>query len=194
MTNSVTSETDQLSDTSTVVNKGSDIVTIPEAAVRLGKCERTIRRLIKSGELHTIKSYGKTLVQLASHVPGETITVPEVGQVSNTVPNVQNVKQLDVQTVSDVQSNDGQTDSPLVEALRETINEQKKDIVWLRGEITAVRQTLESVTKMLPAPDSYNQQQQGGGQVSMATSNDIWAYIVAGILIVAAALVIYATR
>jgi excisionase family DNA binding protein len=43
----------------------SDIVTIPEAAVRLGKSERTIRRMLSAGKLNAVEIGGKACVQLA---------------------------------------------------------------------------------------------------------------------------------
>lgn len=52
----------------------SRLVSIPDAAVALGKSERTIRRLIQRGKLHTVEINGKTCVQLAS--------VPVVSDVS----------------------------------------------------------------------------------------------------------------
>lgn len=42
----------------------SDIVTLTDAAARLGKSERTIRRMIASGKLPTVTIGGRTCVQL----------------------------------------------------------------------------------------------------------------------------------
>ena len=56
------------------------LVTIPEASARLGKSERTIRRMIRSGKLNAVEIGGKSCVQLADtdtdrQVSGEGVQV-----------------------------------------------------------------------------------------------------------------------
>lgn len=43
----------------------SDIVSLSEAAARMGKSERTIRRYVDSGKLSAIEINGRTCIQLA---------------------------------------------------------------------------------------------------------------------------------
>ena len=141
----------------------SDIVTIAEAAVRLGKSERTIRRMISAGRLNSVEIGGKTCVQLAGmgkacDMSGESVNCPTHGG--------QNDRHMSG-TVSD----------PIAEVLRDTVRRQDSEIAYLRTELTAIRATLETVTRMLPAPNSP-----GGDPARRAAPPWVWIVIAGSIL------------
>ncbi|MHB1455305.1 MAG: helix-turn-helix transcriptional regulator [Armatimonadota bacterium] len=183
MANIETSDNDSNNDTATT---GSDIISIEEAAKRLGKSERTIWRMIQVGTLQGVKLYGKTCVQMSGHqpvvvVPAKAVSQPnDKAQINNdTLTHNSNM----TQTVND------RVSEPLVDALKETISILQAQIVNRDQEI---QRLWERIPPTLPAPDSYNQMQQGGGQAPVTQSNDIWAYIAAAVLIVIAALYVFA--
>lgn len=114
----------------------SDLATISEAAARLGKSERTIRRMIKAGKLNTVDIGGQTCIQMGGISAQDKVTGTGVQM---TAPA-------------------GQTDRHMftaeAEALRDIVRRQDSEISYLRGELTAIRSTLETVTRMLPPPKS----------------------------------------
>lgn len=126
-------------------NNGQDagqpvLMTAGQAAAHLGISERTIRRHIKSGKLETVLIGGSVRIQPEALYRLAAVSgIPQAG----TGTNGQNAPALSG-TVSD----------PLAEALRDTVRRQDSEIAYLRTELTAIRATLETVTRMLPAPKS----------------------------------------
>jgi len=123
-----------VSDTCQADVRQSDLLTIAEAAARLGKSERTIRRMVASGKLNTIDINGRVCVQFAGtdthgQMTGKSVTAP-----------------------ADVRTNVRPVSHPEADALRDTIRRQDSEIAYLRGELTAARETVQALTRMLPAP------------------------------------------
>lgn len=110
----------------------SDIATIAEAAIRLGKSERTIRRMISSGKLSTVEIGGKMCVQLAGS--------DKVSDMSGA--SVQCPAELD--TMSGMVSNDR---AEIEDSLRDIIRRQDGEISFLRDRVKALEERLA-----LPAP------------------------------------------
>ena len=174
------------------VKTGSDIISIEEAAKRLGKSERTIWRMIQVGTLQGVKLYGKTCVQMSGQQPVVVLPAKPAKSVSQPNDMAQNNNDTPSDNSNMSQTVNDRVSEPLVDALKETISILQAQIVNRDQEI---QRLWERIPPTLPAPDSYNQPQQGGGQAPIEPqSNDIWAYIVAGALLVIAALVVYVTR
>jgi len=118
----------------------SDLATVAETAARLGKSERTIRRMIASGKLNSVDIGGVSYVQLAGfevpahdrHMTGGSVQIP-----ANAGQNDRHMT--------------GTLSRELSDALHDTIRRQDTEIAFLRGELSAIRATLETVTRMLPA-------------------------------------------
>jgi len=114
------------------------LMTAGQAARYLGISERTIRRHIKSGKLETVAVGGSVRIQPEALYRLAAVTgTPQAG----TGTNGQHAP-----AVSGAVSDD------VAEALRDTIRRQDSEIAYLRTELTAIRATLETVTRMLPAP------------------------------------------
>lgn len=187
-------------DTTTI---GSEILTIAEAAKRLGKSERTIFRLVQVGTLQGVKVDGKTCIQMAGYnrvVPIPAKSAKDKDYTSKPVSQANDMTQQRNDTPSDnsniAQNSNDTVSEKLVDALKETIHILQEQILNRDQEI---QRLWERIPPTLPAPESYNQQRGGAVEPvnntpTPSASNDIWAYIVAGVLIVITALVIYALR
>ena len=123
----MTGKGDNVADKTADSGGQSDIVTVAEAAIRLGKSDRTIRRMIAAGKLATVTIGGALCVQLAGLDTPDKVTGASVHVADKT----------------------GQSDRHMsdteAEALRDTIRRQD-------GEISYLRAMLDRVTLMLPAP------------------------------------------
>ena len=135
----MTGKGDNVADKTADSGGQSDIVTVAEAAIRLGKSDRTIRRMIAAGKLATVTIGGALCVQLSVGDTPDKVTGASVHVADKT----------------------GQSDRHMsdteAEALRDTIRRQDGEISYLRQELTATRATLEKVTLMLPAPGGGTQ-------------------------------------
>lgn len=115
------------------------LMTAGQAAEYLGISERTIRRYIKSGKLETVLIGGSVRIQ------------PEA---LYRLAAVSGIGQAPTGTIGqDAPAMSGTLPDPVAEALRDTVRRQDSEIAYLRTELTAIRATLETVTRMLPAPD-----------------------------------------
>ena len=121
----------------------SDIVSIPEAALKLNKSERTIRRMISAGKLNIVDISGRQYVQLAG-----LDSMPDMDKKSVQVSK----------SVQDMDKNNVQVSQGFADILQDTIKRQDSEISFLRNELTAVRTTLDTITRMLPAPKNNTQQ------------------------------------
>lgn len=147
----------------------SDLVTVAEAAGRLGKSERTIRRLISSGKLNTVEIGGKTCVQLAGiessnshrHVSGNDVQTPAIiGQ--------------------DDRHMTGVLSDELVDAMRDTIRRQdamiaslEADKAHLRSELQGKQSTIDGLLRMFPLPtagQSHSEQEEKPTSVESSAS------------------------
>lgn len=140
----------------------SDLVSVTEAAARLGKSERTLRRWIASGKLATVDLGGQAYVQLAG-----TGTPPDT---TGTID----------QMAAKTPAHDRRLSDTLAESLRDTIRRQDREIDFLRGELTAARETVNTLTRMLPAPGIGNSTERKPG------SAPVWILIVIVAAILAA--------
>lgn len=137
----------------------SDLATIAEAAARLGKSERTIRRMVKAGKLNTVDIGGQTCIQM------EGIGTPD------------KVTGTGVQMTAPAGQNDRHMSTAEAEALRDIVRRQDSEISYLRGELTAIRSTLETVTRMLPPPKNTDNARLWGGAPAW-----IWVLVAAIVL------------
>lgn len=103
----------------------SDIVTVAQAAARLGRSVRTVKRWIASGKLATVDVGGRRYVQLAGLSPGGTNAYDTRGHMTHAEPDA-------------------------VQVLKDTIRRQDAVIAHLQGEVTGLRETVDRVTRMLP--------------------------------------------
>jgi hypothetical protein len=69
------------------------------------------------------------------------------------------------------------------EVLRDTIRRQDSEISYLRGELSAIRATLETVTRMLPAPAKP----QESGQDKARRGVSLWVWLLLSVAILAGA-------
>jgi excisionase family DNA binding protein len=111
----------------------SDLLTIPQAAARLGKSERTIRRMIQSGKLGAIEISGRLCVQLAG------------------IDTDLDMSGGGVKVAANAGQYDRHMSDHLTEPLRDTIRRQDSEITFLRAELTAARETVQTMTRMLTA-------------------------------------------
>lgn len=108
----------------------SELLSVPEAAARLHKSERTIRRYIATGKLNTIELNGQTYVQMAGIAKVSAVSAPHVIETANA---------------------DNMTGT--MSELRDRIEEGYKDrIRWLEAENSRLWDTLNRFTAALPAP------------------------------------------
>lgn len=113
----------------------SQILPIAEAARILNVSERTIWRRVKSGKLETIDMNGRTCVQINRTVKASDASDNNVSMTGN--------RQAAVVTP---------VDDRLVNSLQDRIRDLKDENERLWSEIEAKQGTIDSLTKMLPAP------------------------------------------
>lgn len=146
------------------------LMTAGQAAAHLGISERSIRRYIKAGKLETVEIGGSVRIQPEALYRLAAVSgIPQAG----TGTNGQNAPALSG-TVSD----------PVAEALRDTVRRQDSEIAYLRTELTAIRATLETVTRMLPAPQN---RENTGDQNQARRGAPLWVWLVLAGAILAAA-------
>ena len=146
------------------------LMTAGQAAEHLGISERKIRRHIKSGKLETVLIGGSVRIQPEALYRLAAVSgIPQAG----TGTNGQNAPAVS-----------GTVPDPLAEALRDTVRRQDSEIAYLRTELTAIRATLETVTRMLPAPQN---REKTGDQDQARRGAPLWVWLVLAGAILAAA-------
>lgn len=120
----------------------SDIVSVQEAAHRLGISERTAWRRIRAGKLRAVEIGGRTCVQFAGSDNRQAVSDDAVSVTGNPAKNPT------VTGVSDFLDLQEAISAPYREQVRRLEGENAR--LW--QEVQAKQNTIDSLTRMLPPP------------------------------------------
>lgn len=167
-----------MTDTQTDNDATPRLLSIQDAAQRLGVSERTIWRRVRAGTLNAVEIGGRTCIQLADIPTRDTATKPTGAAVSATDTPSDMPSDSATIGLSSFLALQEQVSAPYREQIRRL--EAENGRLW--QEVTAKQQTIDSLTRMLPAPQAAPERNPPGTR-----RGSWWGWLIIGLLALAVA-------